>query len=136
MEKKKYQEILSYIWSLKERAEKLREESNSWEVRPNIGKRISEIDAHSEFLGKIIKIASNPELTEKKKKQLIPLTKDRLTSLKTHFLSVHSLSQKNLSGVWSKKIESVERELEERLAVYEKIAPLLFQKSQKEKSGT
>ncbi len=132
MEKKKHQKILSYTWSLKERAEKLRKEANGWEVKPNISKRrIKEIDTHSKFLGQIIKISLKPELTEKEKKQLIRLTKRRLTSLKKHFLSVYNMIQKNPSRIWDKKIKSTERELEERLALYEKAVPLLFREKSK-----
>jgi len=132
MEKKKHQKILAYTWSLKERAEKLRKEANGWEVKPNISKRrIKEIDAHSKFLGQIIKISLKPELTEKEKKQLIRLTKRRLTSLKKHFLSVHNMIQKNPGRIWDKKIKRTERELEERLALYEKAVPLLFREKSK-----
>ena len=132
MEKKKHQKILSHTWSLKERAEKLRKEANGWEVKPNISKRrIKEIDTHSKFLGQIIKISLKPELTEKQKKQLIRLTKRRLASLKKHFLSVHNMIQKNPSRIWDKKIKSTERELEERLALYEKAVPLLFREKSK-----
>jgi len=132
VEKKKHQKILSYTWSLKERAEKLRKEADGWEVKPNISKRrIKEIDTHSKFLGQIIKISLKPELTEKGKKQLIHLTKRRLTSLKKHFLSVHNMIQKNPSRIWDKKIKSTERELEERLGFYEKAVPLLFREKSK-----
>lgn len=132
MEKKKHQKILSYTWSLKERAEKLRKKASGWEVKPNIIKRrIKEIDTHSKFLGQIIKISLKSELTEKEKKQLIRLTKRRLTSLKKHFLSVHSMIQKNPSRIWDKKIKSTERELEERIVIYERVLPLIFQKKPK-----
>ena len=134
MNNKKQQKILSYILSLKERAEKLRKEANGWEVKPNISKRIKKIDAHSKFLGQIIKIASKPELTEKEKEQLIRLTKRRFTSLKKHFLSVYNLIEKNPSRVWDRKIKRTETELEKRLAIYKKIIPLLFrEKSKKSK---
>ena len=131
MENKKHQKILSYVWSLKERAEKLRKEASDWEVKPNISKRIKEMDTHSKFLGQIIKISLKPELTEKEKKQLIRLTKHRLASLRKHFLSVYNIIQKNPSRVWDKKIKSTERELEERLVLYEKVVPLLFRKKSK-----
>ncbi|MBZ9572007.1 hypothetical protein KJA15_01550 [Patescibacteria group bacterium] len=132
MEDKKHQKILSYIWSLKERAEKLRKGASDWEVNVNISKkRIKKIDAHSKFLGQIIKISLKPELTEKERKQLIRLTKRRLSSLRKHFLSVYNIIQKNPSRVWDKKIKSTERELEERLVLYEKVVPLLFRKKLK-----
>jgi len=127
----KYPKILSYIWSLKKRVEKLRKGVNDWEVKPNISKRLKEIDTHSKFLGQIIKIASKPELTEKEKKQLIRLVKRRLALLEEHFLSVHNMIQKNPSRVWDKKIKSTERELKERLVLYEKIVSLLFRKKSK-----
>jgi len=131
---KKHKETLLYIWSLKERAEKLREKANNWEVKPNINKRIKKIDTYSRFLGKIIKIASKPELTEKEKKQLIGLTKRRLTLFKKHFLSVYNLLKKSPDRAWDRKIKSTETELEERLDIYKKIIPLLFrEKSKKSK---
>ena len=134
MNNKKQQKILSYILSLKERAEKLRKEANGWEVKPDISKRIKRIDTHSKFLGQIIKIASKPKLTEKEKEQLIRLTKRRFTSLKKHFLSVYNLIEKNPSRVWDRKIKRTETELEKRLAIYKKIIPLLFrEKSKKSK---
>lgn len=131
MKDQKHQKILSYIWSLKERTEKLRKEADDWEVKPHISKRIKKIDTHSKFLGRIIKIAFKPELTKKEKKQLISLTKRRFTLLKRHFLSVYNLIQENPSRIWDKKIKSTERELEEHLVLYEKIVPLLFQKKSK-----
>ncbi|MFQ6049803.1 MAG: hypothetical protein ACE5J0_02060 [Candidatus Paceibacterales bacterium] len=135
MKNKKQQKILSYIWSLKERAEKLQKKANNWEVKPNISKKIKERGTHSKFLGQIIKIASKPELTEKEKEQLLRLTKRRLASFKKHFLSVYNMVQKNPSRVWDRKIKSTERELEERLAIYEKTASLLFRKKSKRKKS-
>lgn len=131
MKDKKQQKILSYIWSLKERAEKLRKEANHWEVKPHISKRIKNIDSCSRTLRLITKIASKIELTEREKKQLIGLTKRRLNSLKSHFLSVHDIIQKNPSRIWDKKIKVTEKELEEHLAVYEKTLPLIFRKKSK-----
>lgn len=128
MDKEKYQEALSYVWALKERAEKLREEANSWEVKPKISTRLKKLKTCSGPLERIIKIASKPKLTEKDKEQLTRLTKHRLTSLKKHFLSVHTVIQKNPSGFWDKKIKSTERKLEVLLTLYEKMAPMLFQK--------
>lgn len=128
MDKENYQEALSYIWSLKERAEKLREEANDWEVKPKVSKRIKKLKHHSGPLERIMKIASKPKLTEKDKKQLTRLTKSRLTSLKKHFLSVHKVIQKNPGGFWDRKIKSNERDLEKLLDLYEETAPLLFRK--------
>jgi len=51
-----------------------------------------------------------------------------LTSLKKHFLSVHKVIQKNPSGFWDKKIKDTEKDLEKLLDLYEKMAPMLFQK--------
>ncbi len=128
MDKERHQKTLSYVWSLKERAEKLREEADDWEAKPRISKGLKKLKTHSESLRRIIKIASKPKLTEKEKGQLVRLTKRRLTLLKKHFLSVHRVIQKNPSGFWDKKIKSTERELEELLTLYEKIVPLLFRK--------
>lgn len=122
-EKKRHQKTLSYIWSLKERAEKLRKKANNWEVNPNISKIMKEIDVPLEFF-------SEKELPEKEKKKLLRLTKHRLTTLKKHFLSVHRMVQKN-PMIWDKKIKETERELGKHLAFYEKVAPLLFRKKTK-----
>ena len=136
MKDQKCQKALAYILSLKERVEKLRKEANNWEVKPNISKRIKKIDTRSGVLRKIIKISLKPELTEKDKKQLIRLIKGKLTLFKRHFLSVYNIIQKNPSRIWDKKIKSTERELEECLAIYEKIAPLLFRKKAKKTKRT
>lgn len=137
MKHKKHQKALLYIWSLKERAEKLRKEADNWEVKSNISKRrIKKIDTYSKFLGRIVKMASKSELTEKEKKQLIRLTKRRFTLLKKHFLSVHNLIKKNPSRFWDRKIKSTETKLEEDLTVYEKIIPLLFRKKSKKLKKT
>ena len=137
MKYKKQKEILSYIWSLKERAQKLREEANNWEVKPKISKRIRSVDGNSRSLQIIIKIASKLELNEREKKQkrekkqLMRLTKSRLSSLKRHFLSVYKIIQKNPSRIWDKRIKITEGELEERIAIYEKILPLIFREKSK-----
>ncbi len=128
---KKQQKIGSYIWSLKERAEKLREEANHWEVKPKISKRIKSVDGSSRPLQIIVKIASKLELSEREKKQLMRLTKHRLSSLKRHFLSVYKIIQKNPTRIWDKRIRITEGELEERIAIYEKILPLIFREKSK-----
>lgn len=132
MDKEKYQAALSDIWFLKERAENLREEANDWGVKPRISKRIKKLKTRSGPFERIIKIASKPKLTEKDKKQLTRLTKSRLTLLKKHFLSVHKVIQKNPSGFWDKKIKDTEKDLEELLTLYEKMAPMLFRKKSAE----
>jgi hypothetical protein len=128
---KTQQKNLSYIRSLKERVEKLRKEANNWEVRSQISKRIRDIDNPSRSLRIITKIASKMKLTEREKKRLIGLTKRRLSSLKKHFLSVYNIIQKNPSRIWDKRIKITEKELEERVAIYERILPLIFQKKSK-----
>ena len=70
------------------------------------------------------------ELSEKDKKRLLRLTKHKLTSLKKHFVSVHSVLPKN-PMIWSKKIKETEKELEKALAFYENVTPLLFRKKTK-----
>ncbi len=131
MKHKKQKEILSYILSLKERAENLREELDSWEVKPKINKRIKSVDGNSKALRIITKIGSKIELTEREKKRLTRLIKRRLSSLKRHFLSVYKLVQKNPTKIWNKRIRITERELEERIAIYENILPLIFRKKSK-----
>jgi len=128
LENKKHQNILSYIWSLKERVEKLYKEANYWEVRPRISKKIEKIDTRSKVLRQIMRLALKSKLNKKEKKQLIRLTKTRLASLIKHFLSVYSIVQKNPSRIWDKKIKVTEKNLAESLTLYEKIVPLLFQK--------
>lgn len=133
--KYKKKEVLSYIWSLKERVQKLREEINHWEVKPKISKRIKNVDSKARAFRTITKMASKIELTKREKKQLIELIKRRLSSLKRHFLSVHNMIQKNPSRIRDKRIKITERELEERIAIYEKILPLIFrEKSKKSKN--
>ena len=131
MKYKKQQKIISYIWSLKERTHKLREKANYWEVKPKISKRIKSLDGGSRSLQIIIKIASKLELSEREKKQLMGLTKRRLSSLKRHFLSVYKIIQKNPTRIWDKRIRITEEELEERIAIYEKILPLIFREKSK-----
>lgn len=130
MDNKKQQETLLYVWSLKERAEELLVKASNWEVKPSISKKVKRIDNRSKFLGQIIKLSLKPELTKKDKKQLINFTKARLNSLKKHFLSVHNILQENPNIIWDKRIEATEKELEERLTLYEKVVPLLFQKKE------
>ena len=131
MNDKKQQKILSYISSLKKRVEKLREEANSWEVRPKISKKIKKIDGSSRVLRAIIRIASKEELTERDKKQLIGLIKRRLSALRRHFLSVYEVIKKNPSRIWDRKIRVTEKNLEEQISAYEKILPLIFKKKSK-----
>lgn len=131
MKDRKQKEILSYVWSLKERVGKLREEANQWEVKAKISKRIKRADASSRDLRTIIKLASKPELSKREKKQLIGLTKRRLSSLKRHFLSVYKIIKKNPTRIWDKRIRITEKQLEERITIYEKILPLIFQEKLK-----
>ena len=124
---------LSNIFSLKRKVEKLRKEVDLLEVRPIINKKIKKIDTNGKILGVIIKIASKTELKLKDKKELMRLTRQRLISLKEHFLSIYDLIQKNPTMVLDRKIKSTEKDLKERVTTYEKVIPLLFRKKEKKK---
>jgi hypothetical protein len=131
MNKKEITKTLSSVWSLQKRTEKLLAEAKKWEVKPNINEKVKKIDRPSRVLGQletIIRMSLKPELNKKEKKQLIRFTKRRLTTLKKHFSSIHNLAKKNPNILLDKKIITTEKILEERLSIYEKVIPLLFQK--------
>ena len=120
MDKKKHKKAVLYVNSLKERAEKLREEADYWKVNPNIYGTMKKIGFSLEFFRK-------KKLSEKEKKKLLRLTKRKLTSFKKHFSSVYRVMQEN-PMIWNKKIKETEEKLEQALSFYEKAVPFLFRK--------
>ena len=131
MEKKEVAKLLSEYKSLKERAEKLLEGSKRWEMRDDFKEKIKKLKIPPKNLGqleKIIKIARKSKLTQKQKRQLIRITRKRLSILINHFLSIYNLVKQNPDLLLDKKISASEENLKERLSLYEKIVPVLFKK--------
>ncbi len=131
MEKKEVAKLLSEYKSLKERAEKLLEGSKRWEMRDDFKEKIKKLKIPPKNLGqleKIIKIARKSKLTQKQKRQLIRITRKRLSILMNHFLSIYNLVKQNPDLLLDKKISASEENLKERLSLYEKIVPVLFKK--------
>jgi len=123
--------LLSEYKSLKERAEKLLEGSKRWEMRDDFKEKIKKLKIPPKNLGqleKIIKIARKSKLTQKQKRQLIRITRKRLSILINHFLSIYNLVKQNPDLLLDKKISASEENLKERLSLYEKIVPVLFKK--------
>jgi len=131
MEKKEVAKLLSEYKSLKERAEKLLEGSKRWEMRDDFKEKIKKLKIPPKNLGqleKIVKIARKSKLTQKQKRQLIRITRKRLSILMNHFLSIYNLVKQNPDLLLDKKISASEENLKERLSLYEKIVPVLFKK--------
>jgi len=131
MEKKEVAKLLSEYKSLKERAEKLLEGSKRWEMRDDFKEKIKKLKIPPKNLGqleKIVKIARKSKLTQKQKRQLIRITRKRLSILINHFSSIYNLVKQNPDLLLDKKISASEENLKERLSLYEKIVPVLFKK--------
>jgi NADH:ubiquinone oxidoreductase subunit C len=133
MEKKEIEKKLLSYQSLKERAEKLLEESKKWEVRDDLKNKLKKLKIPQTNLGqleKIIKIASKSKLTQKNKRQLIRIARKRLLILLHHFSSIYNLVKQNPNLLLDKKISVSEENLKERLSLYERIIPILFKKKE------
>jgi len=130
MEKEKRKKILSYVKSLLFRTQVLSRDYGGWKVRPVVSRKIKKINLDDKVFKKILRITSDVELTDKKKKQLGFLVKKRIHLLKAHFQSLYDLIKKDSSHVWSRKVRSTEKELESTLTAYEEFIPLLFQRNE------
>ncbi len=118
--KKKTKKALKTLSEFEERANKLREKAEKWEVNPDINKLMKK-------MGIPLKVSYKKGLSKKRKTKLLRSIKYKLTTLQKHFSSVSRMVKKN-PRVWDKKIKRNEKKLRKRLRFYERITPIVFRK--------
>src|SRR6056297_3146989 len=101
--KKKTKKALKTLSEFEERANKLREKAEKWEVNPDINKLMKK-------MGIPLKVSYKKGLSKKRKTKLLRLIKYKLTTLQKHFSSVSRMVKKN-PRVWDKKIKRNEKKL-------------------------
>jgi len=120
MNKKDIEKALKTLSNFKERAKKLSDKAEEWEVNLNLNKAMKKMGIPLEF-------STGNKMSKKGREKLIKSVIYKLSVLKNHFSSVHRMVEKNPT-IWDKKIESNEKKLGRRISFYEKITPILFRK--------